>query len=150
MATASGESPDAARWREDRYRTYDSASMTDQTKGTRRPARPRGPEAWSAPVALGGGWRLQYHKDPGEDFTHYRLLPPPNACKEGAQRDLPRITALDTLRVLPWLQRIFTGPEGQRLFRPLACGEPGAAGKVESEIRSVDRQARVWTEREHP
>ncbi|MCA1832435.1 MAG: hypothetical protein ABR548_10290 [Actinomycetota bacterium] len=114
------------------------------------PRRGREREDWSAPVPLGGGWRLQYHKATGEEFTHYRLLPPPNACKEGQPRDLPRITALDTLRVLPWLQRMFKSPDGPRLFRPLACGEPGAVDKAQRDLRVVDKQARVWTEREGP
>jgi hypothetical protein len=128
--------------------------MTDQTKRSeprRRPAAPRRGrerEEWSPPVPLGGGWRLQYAKTAGEDFTQYRLLPPPNACKEGHPTDLPRITALDTLRVLPWLQRIFKAPDGPRLFRPLACGELTAVEKAQREIRTVDRQARIWTERE--
>ncbi len=92
---------------------------------------------------------MQYYKATGEEFTHYRLLPPPNACKEGQPRSLPRITAQDTLRVLPWLQRLFGGPEGPRIFRPLACDEPGASDKAQRELRAVDRQARVWSEREH-
>lgn len=101
-------------------------------------------------MSLGGGWRLQYYKATGEEFTHYRLLPPPNACKEGTVRSLPRITAFDTLRVIPWLQRLFAGPEGPRIFRPMVCNEPPGAGKAERELQAVDRQARLWTEREHP
>lgn len=121
-----------------------------EAKRRSRPPRSGGRqlESWSNPVALGGGWRLQYHKDPGEEFTHYRLLPPPNACREGQQRSLPRITAFDTLRVLPWLQRLFGSPDGPRIFRPVACGEPGGLDKAQRELRAVDGQARVWTERE--
>lgn len=124
--------------------------MAEQTRRppSRPPRRRREAEAWSKPVALGGGWRLQYAKEAGEEFTQYRLLPPPNACKQGAPRDLPRITALDTLRILPWLQRIFSAAEGQRIFRPVACGEPGAVERAQRDVRAVDRQAKVWTERE--
>lgn len=124
--------------------------MAEQTR--QPPSRPRRPrresEPWSKPVALGGGWRLQYAKEAGEEFTQYRLLPPPNACRQGQPRDLPRITALDTLRVVPWLQRIFSAADGPRVFRPVACGEPGAVDRAQRELRAVDRQAKVWTERE--
>ncbi len=101
-------------------------------------------------MPLGGGWRVQYSKEAGEDFTHYRLLPPPNACREGQGRDLARLSTFDTLRVLPWLQRIFASADGPRLFRPLACGEPGALETVQRSLRAVDREARVWSEREVP
>jgi hypothetical protein len=106
--------------------------------------RPASTQDWSKPVALGGGWRIQYHKESGEEFTHYRLLPPPQRpCGDGSEPRPPRLVAFDSLRVLPWLQRQFKGAEGTRLFRPVACREPGAVERAQRAVRAVDAQARV-------
>ncbi|HVL89888.1 MAG TPA: hypothetical protein VM841_06600 [Actinomycetota bacterium] len=114
----------------------------------RRPSRAA--EDWSKPVALGGGWRMQYHKETGEDFTHFRLIPPPNLLPGDAEPVAPRISALDALRVVPWLQRIFKGPEGSRIFRPVAAGEPGALEKAQRAVRAVDKQASLAIDRVPP
>ena len=106
-----------------------------------------GSEDWSKPVALGGGWRIQYHKETGEEFTHYRLIPPPKACPGDAEPVPPRVVAFDSLRLLPWLQQAFRGVEGPKLFRPIACREPGAVEKAGRAVRAVDPQARVEVDR---
>lgn len=109
-------------------------------------SRHRSPSAveWSKPVALGGGWRIQYHKETGEEFTHYRLLPPPQrACPDGKDPAPPRVVAFDSLRLLPWLQRQFKGVEGPKIFRAVACREAGALDRAQRAVRAVDPQARV-------
>ena len=90
---------------------------------------------------------MQYHKESGEDFTHFRLIPPPGTLPGDAEPAAPRISAFDALRVLPWLQRIFKGPEGTRIFRPVAAREPGSLDKAERAIRAVDRQASLELDR---
>jgi hypothetical protein len=113
------------------------------------PAKRRGPgsEDWSKPVNLGGGWRIQYHKEAGEEFTHYRLVPPPRSCPGDAEPLSPRIVAFDSLRVLPWLQQAFRGVEGPKLFRPIACREPGAVEKAARTLKAIDAQSRVEIDR---
>lgn len=113
------------------------------------PGKRRGPgsEDWSKPVALGGGWRIQYHKEAGEEFTHYRLIPPPRTCPHDVEPVVPRIVAFDSLRVLPWLQQSFRGVDGPKLFRPITCREPGALEKAARALRSVDVQSRVEVDR---
>ena len=113
------------------------------------PAKRRSPggEDWSKPVSLGGGWRMQYHKETGEEFTHFRLIPPPATCPGDVEPAAPRISAFDALRVVPWLQSIFRGPEGTRIFRPVACREPGSVERAQRAVRAVDRQATLETDR---
>lgn len=108
------------------------------------------PEEWSKPVGLGGGWRMQYHKEAGEEFTHIRVIPPPGTCADDVEAAAPRISAFDTLRVIPWLQQIFKGPEGTRIFRPVACREPDSLGRAERALRAVDRQASLELDRVPP
>ncbi len=90
---------------------------------------------------------MQYHKETGEEFTHFRLIPPPGTCPGDVEPAAPRISALDALRVLPWLQSIFRGPEGTRIFRPVACREPGSVERAQRAVRAVDRQATLETDR---
>lgn len=104
-------------------------------------------EDWSKPVPLGGGWRIQYHKESGEEFTHYRLVPPPRTCPNDVEPATPRIVAFDSLRVLPWLQQAFRGVEGPKLFRPIACREAGAIEKAARALRALDSQSRVEIDR---
>lgn len=104
-------------------------------------------EDWSVAAPLGGGWRVQYHKETGEDFTHFRLVPPPGTCSDDVEMVAPRISAFDAMRVLPWLQSIFKGPEGTRIFRPVVCKEPDALERAQRALRAVDRQATVETDR---
>ena len=106
--------------------------------------RSPGGEDWSKPVPLGGGWRMQYYKETGEDFTHFRLIPPPGTCDDPSA---PRISAFDALRMVPWLQGIFKGPEGTRIFRPVACREPGSLERGQRALRAVDRQATLELDR---
>lgn len=109
--------------------------------------RSPGGEEWSKPVVVGGGWRMQYHKETGEEFTHFLLVPPPGTCTDDAKMVAPRIAAFDAMRVVPWLQSIFKGPEGTRVFRPVACGEPGSIERAQKALRAVDKQATLETDR---